>query len=333
LSRFNPGDLTPDFAITNKSTKRGENEYVTKGSFICDVKKFPNPFAIPDAKEGDFRGFDRSLEQLKRYGAQLRLAAGQSTELIFGQHDIVLLTKSELADVVYRYLLDSNIPRPFNLGRPLVLVEYYYDAADQNERYVFKWKQGDHNSPFSHPLLRKDMVDRAQPMKVPPKIFIPSKYKHVLCNDAPPAIYLLVFLWLEIFPELLTKEQYEALQDKNGRATFAIRTSPYDVMTFLRSRYNIPVRISAIRDCFRLLVRTRKAYTIPGSVNNEHEMLFSSLSARPRSRFDQEGLEKRMETREYGVIFAKMIAQADEPIAVKVSRRRKYDPSGQGVLF
>jgi hypothetical protein len=82
-----------------------------------------------------------------------------------------------------------------------------------------------------------------------------------------------------------------------------------------------------------LLVRTRKAYTIPGSVNNEHEILFSSLSARPRSRFDQEGLEKRMETREYGVIFAKMIAQADEPIAVKVSRRRKYDPSGQGVLF
>ena len=330
--KFQPGDLTPDFAVTSHRLIEAGESRAGLGSFICDIKKFPHPYTDSANEDGDFRAYDRSVEQLRRYASELRLDVDQGTSIYYRRHDIILITKSELVDVVYKYLVGSNIQKPFHIGRPLVLVEYTYDAADQEERYVFRWKQGEHNSPFSHEILKKLMVDRAQPMKAPPHVFIPSKLEHVLCNDNPPIIYMLVFLWLEVFPELLGPEQYAAIQLDSAKNVLQLRCSPASVIEYLRTKYKIPVRTGVIRECLNTLARLKKAYRVSGSAE-EFEVYYSSLSARPKPIEGQESIDKRNEGREYAVIFARMMAKLEEIKGGSLNKRRSPTPSGQYELF
>ena len=324
--RFSPGELTPDFAISKEAAGAS-----SAGSMIFDVKKFPDPYPS-DGGEPDFRPYDRSINQLRRYAAPISTSAKGIT-FFFSEHDIVLITKGGLVDFVYKYLSESDIPKPFSLGRPLILIEYTYDASDQQEKYVFRWKQGANNSPFSHPELRRIMVERAQPLNVFPKMFVPSKIRHVICNDEPPTIYLLVFLWLEIFPGLLTEEQFSAWQVRGTSAALHIRTSPKKVIEALREKYSIPVKTQSIRDCFHLLVRARKAVKLSNPIEEEYDVTYSSLHARQPTKNGQEGLQKRIETREYGLIFARMIADADQPSSTKAPSRARRTPLGQRSLF
>jgi hypothetical protein len=205
--------LTPDFAVANVT---GETSTAGPGSFICDVKKMPNPFPENsteiELKQAQER-FGTAVSEVFKYSEPLKYVSQHFglPQLTFAQHDVVLLTPAEVSDNVYNYL-KRTLPSPFNVGRPLVLVEYLYNQSDNLERYVFKWKQGEANSPFSNPILRTEMIDKAQPMKVFPKHFIPYKIRHITCNDPVPPVYLLAFLWVEVFVKLLTEEQFDEWQ-------------------------------------------------------------------------------------------------------------------------
>ena len=177
-------DLTPDFAVAWSA----DGSEADLGSLICDIKKLPDPYpenATEDELARAKERFGSNVEEVFKYGQKLKYVSELFglPNLTFSRHDVVLLTPNEVSSNVYNYLKEALPSRPFNIGSPLVLVEYTYNEADQLQRYVFTWKQGEANSPFSHPLLYERMIRQGQPLRGYPKHFMPHKIRHVTCND------------------------------------------------------------------------------------------------------------------------------------------------------
>jgi hypothetical protein len=241
---------------------------------------------------------------------------------------VVLLTPSEIVDPVYAYLAGRKKEKSFKVVRPLVLVEYFYSQADQPERYVFKWKQGEANSPFSNPLLREKMVTKGQPLCVYPKRFLEYKIRYVLCNDPAPTIYLLVFLWLEVFLKTLSVDQIESWQTTSSTRAMDIELSVDQIYTKLEADYSAPFSKDDVRRALNKLVEIKRA-VVKDRQKEIYTVQFYNLASRALRHFpgEQVGLEHRSKFREYSRVFARLLAQKEiepptTPKRIKFRRSR-----------
>lgn len=123
-------ELTPDFAVAESENGKGAGP----GSIVCDVKKLPNPY--PEAadaaqQEMAYKIFGSSIEDVFKYGVTLSYASeyAKLPKLVFSEHDVELLTPEDTVDSVYKYLESKLGKKPFNVGRPLVLVSYYLQPS------------------------------------------------------------------------------------------------------------------------------------------------------------------------------------------------------------
>jgi hypothetical protein len=190
-------------------------------------------------------------------------------------------------------------------------VEYTYNEADQLQRYLFTWKQGEANSPFSNPLLHERMIRQGQPLRGYPKHFMPHKIRHVTCNDPAPSIYLIVFLWVEVFIKFLTEEQFEVWNLTSTRTAVELTLRPADVFNKIREEYATDINIHDIRRAFNDLVRIKRA-VLKDAASETHVILFANLSGRYlRESSWQEGLDQKETFKEYGRLFATLLAEKD----------------------
>jgi len=326
-------DLTPDFAIAQDAHL---GKKAGMGSLVCDVKKIPDPFA--DEAEGSSGSsaeiFSKTVESISKYGRTLRYVSDLGPPKVqFVDHDVVLMVPSEAVDSVYNHLRHNLNKKTFDVGRPLVLVEYVYSQSDRLERYVFRWKQGESNSTFSNDVLRKQMVQKAQPVRIFPAHFIPYKIRHVVCNDDPPEIYLLVFLWIEVFIKFLKEDDFEVWKLSPTNRIIEIQLTPAEIIEKLREDYSAPLTSEQIRMALDTLCQLKKARRREGS-KDAYVINFSNLAGRAfEDEADQVGLPKRTEFREYGRLFARLLARkelkekkASAPTWRKRGRKRGQPP-------
>jgi hypothetical protein len=305
-------DLTPDFAV---AWSDGAAD-ASAGSIMCDIKKLPNPYpenATDEEVVRAGRNFGFKVEEVFKYAKTLAYVSDHFglPKLTFSQHDVVLLTPNEVSSSACNYLKEKLPSRPFNIGRPLVLIEYSYNEADQLQRYVFTWKQGEANSPFSNPLLNDRMVIKGQPLLAYPKHFMPYKIRHITCNDPVPSIYLIVFLWVEVFIKFLTDEQFEVWGLTSTSTAVELVLRPSDVLKKIREEYATDLSIHDIRRVFRDLVRIKKA-VLKEAASETYIISFANLSGRYlREDSGQEGLDKKEKLKEYGRLFATLLAEKD----------------------
>lgn len=322
-------DLTPDFAVAWSA----DDTEADLGSLICDIKKLPNPYpeSASDVELAEAKKhFGFNVEEVFKYGQSLRYVSEQFglPKLTFRKHDVVLLTPSEVSSNVYNYLKEALPSRPFNIGLPLVLVEYTYNEADQLQRYVFVWKQGEANSPFSSPLLNERMIRRGQPLLGYPKHFMPHKIRHVTCNDPAPSIYLIVFLWVEVFIKFLTDEQFEIWSLTSASTAVELVLRPVDVFNKVRDEYATDINLHDIKRAFKDLVRIKRAI-LKDPTSETYVISFANLSGRYlRENSGQEGLDQKEKFKEYGRLFATLLAEKDlkgdgSPRALRLRSSRK----------
>jgi hypothetical protein len=315
-------ELTPDFAIAESR----DGSAAGPGAIVCDVKKLPNPY--PEAadaaqQEMAYQIFGKSIEEVFKYGVTLSYASDHERlpKLVFSEHDVVLLTPEEMVDSAYKYLESQLEKKPFNVGRPLVLVSYYYSQADQLERYVFKWKQGESNSPFSHPVLADLMVAKNQPLKVFPKDFLKYKIRHILCNDSPPTIYLLVFIWVEVLLKFLSPEDIELWQSGGSTRIREIELTPQQLHRKLCDEYSAPFGLRDVRRALDALCEIKRA-VLKDKSKELYVVQFYNLAGRVYKGIpgEQDGVADRSKQREYGRLFAQLLAKKE--IAPLPTRRR-----------
>ncbi len=321
-------ELTPDFAVA--STTDGRN--ASPGSLICDVKKLPNPFPDGADEQALQRAqdiFGTNIEEVFRYGEAMQYVSDyeQLPKLTFSEHDVVLLTPIEVSSNVYNYLKKKLQTRPFNVGRPLVLVDYTYNQADHLERYVFSWKQGEANSEFSNLVLREQMITRAQPMKGWPKYFMPYKIKQIVCNDLAPSIYLIVFLWVEVFLKLMSEEQFESWQLASTASVVELEVTPQSILTLIKEQYSASLTVNDIRRALKDLEKIKRA-VLKDATKEAYLISYSNLAGRVLRQLpgDQDGIPERNEFREYGRVFATLLAEKElrlgEPRRLRTTRAR-----------
>jgi len=315
-------ELTPDFAVAESESGKEAGP----GSIVCDVKKLPNPY--PEAadaaqQEMAYKVFGSSVEEVFKYGVTLSYASeyAKLPKLVFSEHDVVLLTPEDTVDSAYKYLESKLGKKPFNVGRPLVLVSYYYSQADQLEHYVFKWKQGESNSPFSHPVLAERMVAKNQPLKVFPTRFLRYKIRHILCNDSPPTIYLLVFIWVEVLLKFLSPEEIELWQSTGSTRIREIELTAEQLHRTLCDDYAAPFGLRDVRRALDTLCEMKRA-VLKDKGKGLYVVLFYNLAGRvfKGSPGEQDGVAERAKQREYGRLFAQLLAKKE--IAPPPSRRR-----------
>ena len=328
-------DLTPDFALTESV----EGTSAAPGSLICDIKKFPNPYpAAAQQQELAYQIFGASVEDIFKYAVPLQYVSDRDSlpKLLFSEHDVVLLTPSEIVDPVYTYLAGRIQRKPFNVGRPLVLVEYFYSQGEQLERYVFKWKQGEANSPFSNTVLREQMVTKGLPLVVYPKHFLEYKIRYVLCNDPAPTIYLLVFLWLEIFLKTLSPDQIESWQTTSSTRAIEIELSVDQVHSKLESEYSAPFSKNDVRRALDKLVELKRA-AVKDREREVYAIQFYNLAGRIFRDFpgEQDGLAHKAKFKEYSRVFARLLAKKEiepPPTRKRIGFRRGRPPKDHPLL-
>ena len=325
--RTERSDLTPDFAAADSTD--GVN--ATSGSLICDIKKFPNPYpdrADTQQQELAYKIFGESVEEVFKYAVPLKYVSDRDNlpKLTFSEHDVVLLTPSEIVDPVYKYLVNRVVDKPFNVGRPLVLVEYFYSQGERLERYVFKWKQGEANSPFSNTVLREKMVTKNLPLVVYPKHFLEYKIRYILCNDPAPTIYLLVFLWLEVFLKVLSPDQIESWQTTSSTRTIEIELSVGEVHSKLETEYSAPFSKNDVRRALDKLCELKRA-VLKDREREVYVIQFYNLAGRAFRDFpgEQVGLAYKAKFKEYARVFARLLAkkEIEPPPGLKKLRFRR----------
>jgi hypothetical protein len=324
-------DLTPDFGLAESAD--GANAH--SGSLICDIKKFPNPYPVgADTKQQEvaYQIFGASVEDIFKYAVPLKYVSDRDSlpKLVFSEHDIVLLTPSEIVDPVYTYLASKIESKPFNVGRPLVLVEYFYSQGEQLERYVFKWKQGEANSPFSDTVLREQMVTKGLPLVVYPKHFLEYKIRYVLCNDPAPTIYLLVFLWLEVFLKTLSPDQIESWQTTSSTRAIEIELSVDQVHSKLETEYSAPFSKNDVRRALDKLVELKRA-AVKDRDKEVYVIQFYNIAGRVFRDFpgEQDGLGHKAKFKEYSRVFARLLAKKEiepPPPRKRIGFRRGRPP-------
>lgn len=128
----------------------------------------------------------------------------------------------------------------FVIDRNLIALEWMWDS-DRNE-YVFRRVAGqtcdfrDSSLPASI-RLSSIFTERGASLKVSPDKIKSIKAAWQFCNDTPPPIYTLVFLWTKVFYYLLDASQRQLWRRRDPRKGLWIEVSTERLVKEIGSRY------------------------------------------------------------------------------------------------
>lgn len=164
--------------------------------------------------------FDRELNQIRNYDQSLQFKSGDNTRSVPRTQDIVLListTDSQTIEHRIQSMLESG---ELDLESNLILMEYTYLDQDRTSQYQFKRLSRIENNfrddvlPDDWQLSSKLSMDGGHFENIysPVNKFYEYKATGVLCNDEPPGVYLVCYMWQHVFPEYLSQSDLERPQ-------------------------------------------------------------------------------------------------------------------------
>ncbi len=171
---------------------------------------------VGEIKEGfprDEKSFLTHLSKLKKYDCPLAFRSGSHNETaIPSTHDILLMVPYRDAQEIVNRIAQKLSEGAIQFERSLVVFEWVYDS-DRDE-YVFRKVAGqprDFNDSAvpQEARLSAHFSQRGATLKISPDKIKTIKATWQFCNDAPPDIFTLVFLWTKIFYHLLDPTQRE----------------------------------------------------------------------------------------------------------------------------
>lgn len=157
-------------------------------------------------------------------------------------HDIALILPFRDAQEISGRLQEKMHSRELVFERPIIVFEWLYDN-DRNE-YVLR-KVAAQTSDFRDSgipsILRLSSIfsARAASLKVSPDKIKNLKAMWQFCNDAPPPIYTLVFLWTKIFFHLLGANQREIWRRRDPRKQMPLDLTLQRLTDEIQTRYPI----------------------------------------------------------------------------------------------
>jgi hypothetical protein len=181
------------------------------------------------------------LAKLKKYDRPLDFKAGPKGErLLPTTHDILLLIPLRDAHEIVTRVEEILRGGLMKFERSLVIFEWYYDH-DRNE-FVFR-KVAGQSSDFRDSTLGEEVrlsnyfSRRAASLKVTPNKIQAIKATWQFCNDAPPTIFTLVFLWTKVFYHLLTRAQREEWRRRNAQKQMPLDVTVPQLAAEIEGRY------------------------------------------------------------------------------------------------
>ncbi len=286
-----PGGLTPDFGVLLLG------EY----GIVGETKRtFPR----------DQVAFERELKQLENYDVPLDFRSDSLGSILRPEtHDImVLINANASAQVAHRIeqAIQSGVVR---FSRNLILLEYFFDGASRVTKYTFRKFPGQ-NRPFRDVVLPRDkrleviLGERSESFEVKVPEFMRYKITEILCNDKPPPIYLAVYLWNNVFYNLLPVGQRKDWSRGNPKQILPVETTVDDLCTTLKKDYLPRARIhrSWVKEALEFLATTTLATRLE---NDAYEIRFSNRKTLLGTRhYGERSEQEQDEIREYGGMFA-----------------------------
>jgi len=201
---------------------------------------------VADVKEGFPRNDAEFLShgaRLLKYDCPLNFRAGPGANTVTPRiHDILLLIPLRDAQEIVTRLEKLRAEGKMKSDRNLVIMEWFWDV-DRDE-YVFR-KVAGHPVDFSDGHLPSDLrlsrifTERGASLKISPEKIKIIKATWQFCNDTPPPIYTVVFLWTKILYHLLDQEQRQVWRRRDPRKTLGIDTTTARLVEEIEVRYPI----------------------------------------------------------------------------------------------
>lgn len=242
-----PRGLTPDFTVLFK------NGY----GLIFEIKRtYPNE-DIAIRKE---------IRQLKSYDSNLSLKADDSgNRATPNVTDIVLILNTTHSNMIFTRINKILKDNDFGFNNNSIFLDYLYLPENNYPKYAFRKFMGD-NRKFRDEVLPKKsrfeyiLGDQVKDLECPIKYFIPYKIIEVLCNDAPPELYMAVYLWSKIFYSFLDDYQIEDWRKGNPQKIQKIYLNIENLMNDLNKKYipNDNIRRKWITDTIDFLEVNRR---------------------------------------------------------------------------
>jgi len=165
LKSSSGNDQTPDFAVLFK------NQY----GIIGEVKAgFPQ----------DDKAFEKELKQLIRYDDVTSMSNSKGEQVEVKKKDIILLIREFYsADEVAKRIFEKiNDPKsPFKLNKSnLIVMSYRFDNERGKTFFVMRRNTHQDNGSFQEPELQKHIVEKMNPLPVPPKLFKNHKTQYYM---------------------------------------------------------------------------------------------------------------------------------------------------------
>ncbi len=199
---------------------------------------------VADIKRGfplDDEDFLRAVTNLQKYDRPLNFRAGRGNEsAVPTDQDILLILPLRDANEIVTRIEKQKKEGNLKFERNLVVLEWHWDS-DRNE-YLFR-KVAAQTAEFRDGALpdeirlSKILGEQAASIKITPDKIKSIKAIWQFCNDAPPPIYTLVFLWTKIFYHLLDPQQREIWRKRDPRTTIYVELTTQRLTKEIQSRY------------------------------------------------------------------------------------------------
>jgi len=302
--------LTPDFTVFFNE------EY----GLLFEMKR-----TFPQNKEA----FDKELNQLEKYTHPLPFKSSGGSRITPSVHDVVLLVSSSKSFTIAKKINNRINNKEIELDTNLILLEYMYSEHDKTSGYQFR----------RVPMLEKNFQDSELPdekrlsqkmeMKenegyenifIEPCDFVDKKVTGVLCNDKPPALYLVCYLWDKVFYNYLDKKQKERWSRKNPRNTFEIEIDLDNLQGELNNDY-IPngfIRMNWLKNAFKYLETATLAEKQESKV---YKIKYRNLK-RKRNKF-RESKSEKTDFADLSRVLAEWYCQKEVKLEEKESQKEK----------
>jgi len=199
---------------------------------------------VADIKRGlplDDENFLKAISNLLKYDRPLKFRAGPGSESGTPRdHDILLILPLRDANEIVMRIEKKRKEGSLKFERNLIVLEWHWDS-DRNE-YLFR-KVAGQTTEFRDAALpdeirfSKILSEQAASIKITPDKIKSIKAIWQFCNDAPPPIYTLVFLWTKILYHLLDPQQREIWRKRDPRTTIYLDLTTQRLTKEIQSRY------------------------------------------------------------------------------------------------
>jgi hypothetical protein len=307
---------TPDFAVL----------FSDSYGIVADVKR---SFPLDDKE------FLSHAKRLLKYDRTLAFKSGiESAPIVPTDHDILLLIPLRDAQEIVHRIGAFRREGKLAVERNLISVEWVWDS-DRNE-YIFR-KIAGQDADFRDSSLPADsrlssiLTQHGTSLKVSPEKIKSIKAAWQFCNDTPPPIYTLVFLWTKILYHFLDSNQRQQWRRRDPRKAMWIQVSVQNLVKEIERRY--PVRRGHWTDWVRSAL---DALELTGLAkkhgDGEYEVGFRNLVRElGEPGHDASGVKTPFHTQDYARILATYICSGAG--GVKAQKIENPADSSQGKLF